>query len=713
MTNKYLSGAYPGGYTLNATYTGLVIESSASVGGTGVMASFATTIQNFGLVDAASGYGVTLAGGAVTNGSAADTTALIEGAGGVLVQDASAAITNFGTINASAHYGVMLDAGGTVTNGSEADRTAQIQGVATHGAPATLINYGTISGENTGVYLVASGTVINGSETDKRAVIIGGLRGIDEKAYVPTTVTNFGTISAKYGGVQLGGGGSVTNGSATDPTALITGFVYVSSFAGRDGTVTNFGTIGGGVSSRTVVNFGTIIGGVGFPHYVGHLTAEAGSAILGVMYGDGGTLELAGGTGTISGMGSKSGTITGAVTAGFFGFGSYAMDAGSSWTLSGTNTLAAGRPLADNGAITNEGALTLDWTVSGAGTLTFAGGTETMNTGAAVGTTSWTISGGTARLNESLTYAGAFSEGAGAVITVAASQRLTLRGAASLGGTLDGGGKTAVFNATLNGLTVGGTAGLRVTGTATQTGTVTIGDATTNHAFVFINEGATYTIDGAVGIARGSSTSSGLRVFGTLIKSGAAGVSVIAVKTIDTGVIEAATGTLDFSNTLTGDGSMKIDAGATLEVDSAAASTLTVRFIDSNGTLALAEPSRFAATLHGFAPTDTIDLLNTLATAATLGTGDTLVISNAAHTVATLQLGGTYTGDAFNVASDGQGGSNITVTTPGGANEVPIAGHRFIAAMAGLAGSAGGAIHSNHTTPVREPMLSKPRAMIA
>ena len=42
MSNTYLSGAYPGGYTLSAKYSGLVIEAGASVGGTGVSAALAS-----------------------------------------------------------------------------------------------------------------------------------------------------------------------------------------------------------------------------------------------------------------------------------------------------------------------------------------------------------------------------------------------------------------------------------------------------------------------------------------------------------------------------------------------------------------------------------------------------------------------------------------------------------------------------------------------
>ena len=417
------------------------------------------------------------------------------------------------------------------------------------------------------------------------------------------SLTNFGTILAKYLGVFVTYGGSVTNGSATDRTALIS-----SSKGGRRRRSLRrrpapISVRSAAVSlSKTVVNFGTITGTVKFTGYAGsRLVVQSGSTILGLVFNQGGTLELASGSGTISGLGSTSAaTLSGGATATFRGFGAYAIDAGSSWTLSGTNTLNSGATFTDDGSLTNTGALTLHWTVTGAGSLTFAAGTETINTGAAIGTANWSVTGGTARLNESLTYRGAFSEGAGAVLTVADRQRLALVGSASLGGTLNGAGRAAVSDATLDGFTVGGTMRLRVAGTATQTGTVTIGDATAGAAHLLINKRATYTIDGAAGVARGNASFSSLKVLGTLIKSGATGVSVIAVKTVDDGVIEAATGTLDFANQLTGAGSMKIDAGATLEADQAVASTLTARFFEGDGTLALAQPARFAATIHGF-----------------------------------------------------------------------------------------------------------------
>lgn len=75
MTTKYLTGAYPSGYTV-AKYTySIDIESTASIGGTGIdgrFAKFALQITNDGTIDATSGYGNGIlafgAGGNIVNG---------------------------------------------------------------------------------------------------------------------------------------------------------------------------------------------------------------------------------------------------------------------------------------------------------------------------------------------------------------------------------------------------------------------------------------------------------------------------------------------------------------------------------------------------------------------------------------------------------------------------------------------------------------------
>ena len=94
--------------------------------------------------------------------------------------------------------------------------------------------------------------------------------------------------------------------------------------------------------------------------------------------------------------------------------------------------------------------------------------------------------------------------------------------------------------------------------------------------------------------------------------------------------------------------------------------------------MALKKAGNFAGTIAGFGATDSIDLLRTVATAASVNGHDQLVIVKGAATVATLQLTGNYSGDTFSVASDGQGGSNVTVSTPMQRQ------HLFASACAGL-----------------------------
>jgi hypothetical protein len=230
-----------------------------------------------------------------------------------------------------------------------------------------------------------------------------------------------------------------------------------------------------------------------------------------------------------------------------------------------------------------------------------------------------------------------------------------------------GGGTVSVSNGTVSGLVVGGT--LDDLGTVHQTGLVTIGDSSSNAATLSIASGDSYDIGANVNIAIGASAASAIDDNGLLIKNGGTGISIVALGIVDNGQVEAATGTLELSKAVTGSGTMTVEAGATLELGSSAAATLGLTFGGASATLALTNPASFAATIEGFAATDKIDLVNIAATAATLETGDRLLITDGATTVATLQLTGTYTGFTFDTVADGHGGTDITATAPGAPRE--------------------------------------------
>jgi len=93
-----------------------------------------------------------------------------------------------------------------------------------------------------------------------------------------------------------------------------------------------------------------------------------------------------------------------------------------------------------------------------------------------------------------------------------------------------------------------------------------------------------------------------------------------------------------------------------------------VTFEGTTGALSLGNAGGFDGTIAGFAQGDIIDLINTKAGSVVYhAANDTLSVKYQGKVIATLQLSGDYTGDTFGVASDGKGGTAITLTgaTPG------------------------------------------------
>ncbi len=236
----------------------------------------------------------------------------------------------------------------------------------------------------------------------------GGAGGAGVLATAAATISNTGAIlgggggaggstsgSRHHGGaagaaadaVVLMAGGVVTNGAKAATTALISGLVGVYAGATGAATVTNFGSIQG--TSGVAVQFRSS---------ADVLIVESGSTWIGSVQGGGGLLNLAGGTGAVTGIGS-TGNVSGAEAMTFSGFGTYEFGAGS-WTLTGTNTLAAGKALIDSATVSSNGALILSGHVSGKGALTVSGGTATINTGAVLTLATISLTGGATSLAE-------------------------------------------------------------------------------------------------------------------------------------------------------------------------------------------------------------------------------------------------------------------------------------------------------------------------
>ena len=230
-------------------------------------------------------------------------------------------------------------------------------------------------------------------------------------------------------------------------------------------------------------------------------------------------------------------------------------------------------------------------------------------------------------------------------------------------------------------------------GTLAVAGALTIGDNATTIA----GGGGTLIDDGALtagsieiasdgsGVLKGNVFTNALTVDAGGIITGAAAFYGIGstpddsinppmykpIAIVDNGTIEGAVGVapMTLAGPVSGTGTLLIDAGGGIEVAGAVASTINVRFapgaspfnigsdgsaggvLDLIGLGATYNLAGFGATIFGFAPGDQIDVDPALGvTAATLGVGNVLSLSNASNTVVgTLKLDPTanYAADAF------------------------------------------------------------------
>ena len=486
----------------------------------------------------------------------------------------------------------------------------------------------------------------------------------------------------------------------------------------------DIGVYVGSGSTSTVTNFGTIDGQGGlavlFNSYTDVLVVEAGAAFIGEVFGDGGTLELGSGLGTISNLFVGGDVVVSGVVplSTFVSFATVQIDAAASFTMSGNNTISVGDALtilgaaSTTGTLTNAGELTVGGTLSGTGTLALTGGTATFETGAALTIAKVNQSGGVASfMGASTTYAGAWTQTAGTV-TVSTGDKAIFTGAGNVfAGALAGAG-TVDFTAGTDAWT--GTqltaASIIVTGA-----TVTLsGDLSLSHTVLVTSPNLTVAAAGAtlssVGILELSSTATNAIKGGALTNNarilGAGLISVAGLTntgTIDadfatgltltsgsgtvtnSGVIENVStggltitsalanagslivtkGTLTVDGAVSGAGSVKIEGGT---ADLAGAFSGAVSFTSAGGTLALAHSRTDTVTITGLAKTNItkLDLQDITFTGATVSysgttTSGTLTVKNGAA-VANITLTGNYLASTFTLANDGAG--LVLVTDP-------------------------------------------------
>jgi len=439
-------------------------------------------------------------------------------------------------------------------------------------------------------------------------------------------------------GVNVAGGGKLINGNATHDGALIRGWIGVSV---AYGTVTNYATIQG--TSGTAISF-TQAGD--------RLIAEAGSVFIGSVGGGGGTLELANGNGTITGLGA-TGTLSGAEMMTFSGFGSYLFDAGSSWTLAGIDALAA------------------RGTLAGAGTLDLAG---TLTNSGTVGTdyvaTSVQLISPTARLvaESGSIWLGRVEGGVGTLELAGGKGTITGLGAT---GTLSG-----AEMMTFSGF---GALDLDSPSSWTLTGVNALAGPLTNAGDLIVGDKSVLTVEGSVD---------------------------------NNGVLEITRGHVRLEGAVTGHGTALINGG-TLAAGSAFSQGVT---FGTAGELKLARATRYTGSVSGFSKKgktafDLLDIGFVASSEATFsGTSSSgvLTVSDGTNT-ANIKLVGDYITTTFTAASDGHGGTIVTASI---APRTPAATHPFLSAMAGLGGSAGNVLHTGLSPPANRVILATPRAHI-
>jgi hypothetical protein len=117
-------------------------------------------------------------------------------------------------------------------------------------------------------------------------------------------------------------------------------------------------------------------------------------------------------------------------------------------------------------------------------------------------------------------------------------------------------------------------------------------------------------------------------------------------------------GSLHLQGHVFGNGTVAILAGADLAV-SGDCDVGRLQFMPAgNGTLRLSQPSLLGSVIGGLVASDTIDLVGVVATAASFA-GMNLTLSGASGAVASLHFAGSYSANAFTVASDGHGGTTV------------------------------------------------------
>jgi hypothetical protein len=414
--------------------SGALLSSGTDPGlfATGIASPWA--IDNAGTVSSAGPYGLVMAsGGAIVNGTTADT-ALISGAiAGIVAAEATSTITNFGDISSGGLAAIWLQAGGTILNGAPSATGATLSGLiaAVYASGfVTIDNAGTMAGTSGfGAIILAGGDVENGAGGNIAASFTGAIDGIAGFGGVGT-LSNSGTIQG------VGAFGAVfVAGAAIANAGLVTGVWSGAYVTGGSANITNTGDItGAGLAGMWIDAAGTVENGTdvatgaeisGQTSGVFWTTGAASLSNLGTIAASAGygALVVDGGLIANGDAASPAASILGPID------GVAAFDGALSVSNLGviTGTQAFGIIAADGGDIVNDVSGSMAGSIDGGavGVALFGQAGSVTNYGALSGTQgegAWLAGGGT------LVNAGLITGGSAAVLLQGAGGSLTNTG---------------------------------------------------------------------------------------------------------------------------------------------------------------------------------------------------------------------------------------------------------------------------------------------
>jgi fibronectin-binding autotransporter adhesin len=294
----------------STTYSSNVALIEGSRAGIAV-ASGNMTLNNQGTViaNATYGYGAVFGNGTVTNGASGNRAAYIKGHFGLLASG-NLTLNNWGTVSGdpAGGSGVQVIGSVSITNaGTSASIVGGSFGVDAGGS-GSILNLGTIAGyyykgsngagidvgaNSAGSSLILTNGSSNTGTIITSSVIEGPQFGVVD--FGSGTVTNWGTIRAgttigpksnpsggtlEQGAAVVMFNGTVVNGGIESGAAVIQG-ESVGIFSPGPATITDYGTIFGGVDAISLVSGNNIVSLAGTSAAIGNVGYGNGGSIVG------------------------------------------------------------------------------------------------------------------------------------------------------------------------------------------------------------------------------------------------------------------------------------------------------------------------------------------------------------------------------------------------------------------------------------------------